>query len=66
VSEKLLPSALEKLSRTLRNSDERLHHEAARCVACGFAFDERKRFAAPSRCPACRSERIAPARFWIE
>lgn len=35
----------------------------ARCVACGFVFRERDRFAKPSRCPTCRSERIEPPRF---
>lgn len=35
----------------------------ARCVACAFVFRERNRFAKPSRCPTCRSERIEPPRF---
>lgn len=35
----------------------------ARCVPCGFVFRDRDRFAKPSRCPKCRSERIEPPRF---
>lgn len=35
----------------------------ARCVACEFVFRDRDRFAKPSRCPECRSERIEPQRF---
>lgn len=65
VSEKLLPDALEKLSKTLKNSEQRLHRDAARCQSCGFTFDERQRVATPGRCPRCRSERISAARFWI-
>lgn len=66
VSEKLLPSALEKLSRTLRHAGKKLTQQAACCLDCGFGFDDRSRFSTPSRCPRCRSERIAAARFRIE
>jgi predicted Zn-ribbon and HTH transcriptional regulator len=66
VSEKLLPGVLEKLSRTLRHSGQKLTQQAACCLECGFGFDDRTRFTTPSRCPRCRSERIAAARFRIE
>ena len=66
VSEKLLPGVLEKLSRTLRHSGQKLRQQAACCLDCGFSFEDRARFSTPSRCPGCRSERIAPARFRIE
>jgi predicted Zn-ribbon and HTH transcriptional regulator len=65
VSEKAIPDALEKLSRSLRASGQRLHQVAAVCLECGFDFGERTRMTKPSRCPRCRSERISPARFWI-
>jgi predicted Zn-ribbon and HTH transcriptional regulator len=45
---------------------ERLGEEPAACLACGFSFRKRERFAAPGRCPRCRAERIRPATFWIE
>jgi transcriptional regulator len=65
VSEKALPEALDKLSRSLRATGERLHRIAPVCLECGFDFPERSRTNKPSRCPRCRSERIVPARFWI-
>jgi predicted Zn-ribbon and HTH transcriptional regulator len=66
VSEKLLPEALEKLSRTLERQGERLCMEAPRCLACGFVLEARGRAKRPSRCPRCRSERLTRSRFWIE
>lgn len=40
--------------------------EPSRCHDCGFVFRDRTRLTTPSRCPACRSEAIAPPRFEIE
>jgi predicted Zn-ribbon and HTH transcriptional regulator len=40
--------------------------EPAQCKGCGFTFDGRSRMTKPSRCPECKSERIAPARFSVE
>jgi predicted Zn-ribbon and HTH transcriptional regulator len=66
VREKALPDALDKLSRSLLHTDQRLHRHVPACLECGFEFSERSRSSKPSRCPRCRSERITPARFWIE
>jgi predicted Zn-ribbon and HTH transcriptional regulator len=56
---------LEHVRCSLRPPDG-LRVEPAECEACGFVFHSRARVATPSRCPRCRSERIAPARFRIE
>ena len=66
VSEKLLPDALLKLGRSLSKTRQRLQQVAPLCIGCGFEFVDRARAHRPSRCPRCRSERIAPAKFWIE
>jgi hypothetical protein len=66
VSEKVLPEAIEKLSRSLRRTEKQLRQLRPKCLGCGFDFRERERFTRPSRCPSCKSERITPARFWIE
>lgn len=39
--------------------------EPSRCHDCGFVFRDRTRLTTPGRCPACRSEAIAPPRFAI-
>jgi predicted Zn-ribbon and HTH transcriptional regulator len=56
---------LEHLSRSLPHQGLALVVEPARCIACGFAFEDRRRMSRPSRCPRCRSERIDPPRFSI-
>lgn len=57
----LLEDDLHHVDRSLRRAAERLRVEPARCLACGFTFQDRapRRFRAPGRCPRCRSERIA-------
>jgi transcriptional regulator len=65
LAEKEIPELLEKLSHTLKHEAKRLQVDPARCIACSFEFNARERFSRPSRCPACRSERIAPARVRI-
>jgi predicted Zn-ribbon and HTH transcriptional regulator len=54
---------LEHLARTLRARGERLVMEPPACLDCGFAFPGRRRAARPSRCPRCRSRRIALPEF---
>ncbi len=56
---------LQHLERSLRHRNQELVVLPARCVACHFVFEQRKRFARPSRCPECRSERIEPPRFSV-
>lgn len=65
VSEKDVVSHLPHVLRSAQARGERVTIEPARCVACGFAFDERSRTGKPGRCPRCRAERIAPARFHL-
>jgi predicted Zn-ribbon and HTH transcriptional regulator len=65
VPEKQVAAHLEHLAKSLRAIQQRLETEPATCLGCGFAFRKRDKFSAPSRCPRCRSERIAPPRFRI-
>jgi predicted Zn-ribbon and HTH transcriptional regulator len=62
-----LEEDLRHVERSLRRGSERLRIEPARCLSCGFVFRERaaRHLHAPSRCPRCRSERIADPRFRI-
>jgi predicted Zn-ribbon and HTH transcriptional regulator len=65
IGEKEVAEHLEHLARSLRHSGECLLVEPARCLACGFVFKGRTRLARPSKCPACRSQRLRPAQFQI-
>ena len=49
-----------------RDKTRRFLLEPSRCHDCGFVFRDRTRLTTPGRCPACRSEAIAPSRFGIE
>ena len=63
ISEKDVAGHLEHLARSLRGGGGRLEVEPARCIECGFRFNERTRFTTPSRCPQCKDEAVAPPRF---
>jgi predicted Zn-ribbon and HTH transcriptional regulator len=65
ISEKEVAGHLAHLARSLRQRGEQLRVEPPRCLACGFVFKERTRLDKPSRCPECKSERLAPSRFAI-
>ena len=51
--------------RSARASGRRVLIEPARCRSCGFTFGDDK-LSKPSRCPACRSERLFEAQIRIE
>ncbi|WP_437965409.1 transcriptional regulator [Sorangium sp. So ce260] len=57
---------LEHLARSLRARGERLSVAPAHCLRCGYAFDDRRSLAKPSRCPECRGERIEAPRFRVD
>lgn len=68
MSEREVVEHLEHLARSLRSrgSTERLQVEPAHCPACDFSFETRDRLTRPSRCPACKSERLEPPLFSLE
>ncbi len=49
-----------------RDKTRRFLLDPSHCHDCGFVFRDRTRLTTPGRCPACRSEAIAPPRFGIE
>jgi transcriptional regulator len=65
ISEKDVAGHLEHLARSVKGSGDRFDVEPARCQDCGFVFRDRTRLTRPSRCPRCKSERLAPARYGI-
>ena len=40
--------------------------DPARCLACGYVFQDRRKQKRPGKCPKCRDERISEPRFRIE
>lgn len=56
---------LRHVARSMEGTDERFLVAPPSCSDCGFAdFDDPVNY--PSRCPACRSERIEEAVFTVE
>jgi predicted Zn-ribbon and HTH transcriptional regulator len=56
---------LRHIARSLDGTDEQFLVAPPECTDCGFAdFDDPVNY--PSRCPACRSERIEEAVFTVE
>lgn len=56
---------LEHVAASLDGADERFLVAPPSCRDCGFdGFDDPLNY--PSRCPECRSERIAEPRFTVE
>lgn len=66
ISEKDVAEHLEHLARSLPRDGLKLEVNPASCLACGFAFTDRARLTAPSACPSCRSERVAPPTFAVK
>jgi predicted Zn-ribbon and HTH transcriptional regulator len=56
---------VERSVRRNRRAPRRLAVDPARCLDCGFVFRDRARFSTPSRCPRCKSERIASPHLTI-
>jgi predicted Zn-ribbon and HTH transcriptional regulator len=64
-SRSVLYDHLRHVARSMDGTDERFLVAPPSCSDCGFAdFDDPVNY--PSRCPACRSERIEEAVFTVE
>jgi predicted Zn-ribbon and HTH transcriptional regulator len=49
---------LPHIARSVAAQGGRLTVLPVRCHACGYVFEERKRFTRPSRCPRCKRSHI--------
>ncbi len=59
IPEKEVEEHLDHLHRSLRREGRRVAVTPAECLACGFVFRTRGRFAKPGRCPVCRGESLS-------
>jgi predicted Zn-ribbon and HTH transcriptional regulator len=65
LSEKEILSHLESIQKSLNKNEESFHIDPARCIGCGFTFEDRQRFQKPSRCPECKGQRITHPLYHI-
>ncbi len=65
IQEKEVYTHLSHIARSVAPQKQRLVTMPSRCLSCGYAFDTRKRFTKPGRCPRCRGERIQEPRYRV-
>jgi predicted Zn-ribbon and HTH transcriptional regulator len=65
ISEKEVYEHLSHISRSVTSQDQKVVITPANCLACGFVFEDRKRFTRPGRCPQCKKSHIQSPRFRI-
>lgn len=66
ISEREVCDHLCHIDRTLLSKGSRLTVIPARCLECGYAFADRKRFSKPARCPRCRGEHLEDPRYRVD
>jgi predicted Zn-ribbon and HTH transcriptional regulator len=65
ISEKEVYGHLSHIARSVASRDKKIVITPASCLACGFVFENRKRFTRPGRCPQCKKSHIQSPRFRI-
>ncbi len=65
ISEKEVTEHLAHIARSVSSQDKKIEIAPASCLACGYVFENRKRFTRPGRCPQCKKSHILSPRFRI-
>lgn len=65
IKEKEVLEHLPHIEKSVKSMKKKIVFTPSRCLACGFVFEDRKRFGRPSRCPRCRDTRIEHPLFRI-
>ena len=66
IPEKDVVYHLEHIARSVHGQKRKLKVIPARCMECGFAFDDRRRFSKPGRCPRCKGEHLQDPRYHLQ
>ena len=66
VGEKEVYTHLSHIARSVKHQRKKLIIKPAECLGCGYAFEKRRRFTRPSRCPICKSEHIQNPMYRID
>jgi len=66
IPEKEVHQHLAHIAKSIPHQGGRLTITPSVCQACGFTFEQRRRFTRPGRCPRCRENRISQPAFSIK
>jgi transcriptional regulator len=66
IGEKEVYTHLNHIERSVKHQRKKLIIKPAECFGCGYAFEKRRRFTRPSRCPICKSEHIRNPMYRID
>ena len=58
IKEKEVYEHLAHIARSVKAQKKKLTVLPFSCLACGFVFEERRRFTRPGRCPKCKDSRV--------
>ena len=65
ISEKEVIEHLSHIARSVASQKKKVVITPARCLGCGYMFEDRRRFTRPGRCPQCKKSHIQNPRFRI-
>jgi transcriptional regulator len=66
IREKDVFDHLAHIRRSVASQDKKLTVSPARCLECGYTFEDRRRVSKPGRCPRCKGEHIQDPTFRID
>ena len=66
IGEKEVYGHLPHIARSLAAQRKKLVVLPFQCLACGYVFEERKRFTRPGRCPRCKKAHLAWPMYKIQ
>lgn len=53
------------VKKSTASSGKKFVTEPARCLNCGYVFEDRRRMGSPGRCPRCKGEHVEDPRHTI-
>ena len=65
IKEKEVYAHLPHVARSTAAQSKRLVVRPARCLACGYVFEDRKRLTRPGRCPRCKRSHLQEPAYHV-
>ena len=66
IKEKEVYEHLAHIARSVKAHSQKLTVRPFSCLACGFVFEQRRRFTRPGRCPKCKDSRVEYPMYKID